>query len=99
MRIAKSRFVLVSAAALALAAGWSSSTAPTTVAQPAAAQAPVRVAIANPAHIFAELAETKVLQTQMQDEQKKFMVAQEEKMAAINKLKGQRDALNPEHPQ
>lgn len=99
MRSVKSRSVLVSAAALALAAGWSSFSAPTTVAQPAAAQASVKIAIANPAHIFAELAETKSLQFQMQDEQKKFMATQDEKMKAITDMKTRRDALLPDHPQ
>ena len=99
MRSVKSRFVLASAATLALAAGWSSFTAPTALAQPTAAQAPAKIAIANPAHIFAELAETKSLQIQMQDEQKKFTTAQEEKMKAINDMKTRRDALLPDHPQ
>ncbi len=99
MRSVKPRFVLVSTAALALAAGWSSFTAPMTLAQPAAAAVPIKIAIANPAHIFAELAETKALQIQMQDEQKKFTTTQQDKMAEINDLKSKRDALLPEHPQ
>jgi len=99
MRSVKPRFVLVSAATLALAAGWSSFTAPAALAQPAAAQAAIKIAIANPAHIFAELAETKALQIQMQDEQKKFQTAQQEKVAAITDLKNKRDNLNPAHPQ
>ena len=42
-------------------------------AQPAAGpRRPARIAIANPAHIFDELAETKALQIQMAEEQKKF---------------------------
>jgi outer membrane protein len=99
MRRVKSRFVLVSATALALAAGWSSSTAPTALAQPAAAQAPLKIAIANPGHIFSELAEFKAVLIQMQDQQKKLAAEQGDKMKAINDLKTRRDALLPEHPQ
>lgn len=115
MRKATSRPVLLSAAALALSAGFSvwcgpragaapgvPAAAPAAPAIPAAAvstDAPVRVAIANPAHIFNDMAETKALQAEMQEEQKKFAAAQHEKVAAIEDLKGKRDQLNPEHPQ
>ncbi len=98
MRIVTSRSVLVSATVLALASGWLSS-APTSLAQPSAAQTQIKVAIANPSHIFSELAEFKVLQTQMQDEQKKFVATQDEKVKAITDMKNRRNALLPAHPQ
>jgi len=99
MRIAKPGFVLGSAAALALAAGWASFSAPLALAQPGAVQAPVKVAIANPRHIIAEMAEFKAFNFQMQDEEKKFAATQNDKVKEINDLKTRRDALLPEHPQ
>lgn len=98
MRTATSRLVLASAA-LALAGGWASFAAPLAVAQAAAAQAPVKVAIASPLHIFAEMAEFKAFNIQMQDDEKKFLATRDDKVKEINVLKSRRDALLPEHPQ
>ena len=74
--------------------------APPAAAQAAAAPAkPLRIAVANQARIFNEMAETKALQGRMVEEQKKIVATEKEKRAVIEQLRAQRDQLKPDHPQ
>ena len=98
MRLQKSRFVTM-AAALTLSAGLGLFVLPASAQPTAGAAASVRIAIANPAHIFADMAETKALQAEMAEQQKQFQIAQKSKTDEITDMKNKRDALNPEHPQ
>lgn len=65
----------------------------------AASARPLRIAVANPARIFNEMAETKALQGRMMEEQKKFVGLEKEKRATIEQLRAQRDQLKADHPQ
>lgn len=98
MRIAVLHLVLASMV-LAPAAGTMSFGAPPAPAQPVAAQAAIRVAIASPLHIFNEMAETKAFNIQLKDDEKNFTATQQDKLKEISDLKTRRDALRPEHPQ
>ncbi len=65
----------------------------------ARAQAPaVRVAIANPAKIFADMQETKDLRTKLDDERKRLEATEREKRQRLADLQSQRELLNPGTP-
>ncbi len=59
----------------------------------------MKIGVANPAHIFNEMQETKSLQAKMSDDQKRFAGDQQQKVKEIEALKAQRDGLDPKHPQ
>lgn len=82
---------------LALAATTTLVAAPRPAA--AQAQAPVRIAVVNPAKVFNDMAETKTLQGRMVEEQKKFESERKVREAKIGDMKKGLADLKPDSPQ
>jgi Skp family chaperone for outer membrane proteins len=62
-------------------------------------EAPAKMAVANPAHIFNEMQETKDLKQQMESQKKSLMQTSSEKQNKIKDLQEARNQLKPDSPQ
>lgn len=96
MNISK-RFIPVTLLALGVV-GVIATVNPTS-AQPAAAPAPARVAIANPARIFNEMQETKDLKVKIENERKLLEDTERGKRAKLQQLQDELRLLNTTSPQ
>lgn len=87
--------VLVTCAAVAVGVGFGSRL----VAQPAPVMGPARIAIANPARIFNDMAETQDLKQRLEQERVRLEETERQKRQAIQALQERRALLRPDSPQ
>lgn len=87
--------VLVACAAVAVGVGFGSRL----VAQPAPVMGPARIAIANPARIFNDMAETQDLKQRLEQERVRLEETERQKRQAIQALQERRALLRPDSPQ